>query len=176
MKELQDITAETELKVELELEHAVIDIRRVAKVTKGGKNLSFRTTVVVGDCAGQVGLGKGNTREIPQAIQQGIRDAKRNMIRVPLKDGTIPHEVVGKFKAAKVILKPAYPGTGVIAGETVGAICRLAGIKDILTKSLGSTNPLTLGKATIEGLKQLRTAEEIAQLRDKKVEEILGET
>lgn len=172
IKEVHSITAETETE---ELENAVIDIRRVAKVVKGGKNLSFRTTVVVGDRAGQVGLGKGNTREIPQAIQQGIRDAKRNMIRVPLKDGTIPHEVIGRFKAAKVILKPAYPGTGVIAGETVGAICRLAGIKDILTKSLGSTNPLTLAKATIEGLKRLRTAEEVAQLRDKKVEEILGE-
>ena len=142
-------------------------------MTKGGKNLSFRVTVVVGDGAGHVGIGKGNTLEIPKAIQQGIRDAQRNMIYVPLKDGTIPHEVEGKFKAAQVILKPAYRGTGIIAGTTVGMICRLAGIRDILTKSLGSTNPLTLAKATIEAFKKLRTVEEIARLRDKEVEEIL---
>lgn len=158
---------------EEEFDNEVIEIRRVAKVVKGGKNLSFRVTVVVGDRAGRVGLGKGNTREIPPAIQQAIRDAKSNLIRVPLVNGTIPHPVVGKFKAARVILKPAYPGTGIIAGETVGAICRLAGIRDILTKSLGSTNPLTLAKATIEGLKQLRTAEEIARLRDRDVKEVL---
>jgi len=156
-----------------ELENEVIDIRRVAKVTKGGKNLSFRVTVIVGDLQGHVGVGKGNTLEIPRAIEQGIRDAKRNMIHVPLKDGTIPHEVEGKFKAARVVLKPAYKGTGIIAGATVGTICRLAGIKDILTKSLGSTNPLTLAKATIEAFKKLRTVEEIARLRDREVEEIL---
>jgi small subunit ribosomal protein S5 len=156
-----------------ELQNEVIDIRRVAKVTKGGKNFSFRVTVVVGDGAGHVGIGKGNTLEIPKAIQQGIRDAQRNMIRLPLKEGTIPHEIEGKFKAARVILKPAYAGTGVIAGTTVGTICRLAGIQDILTKSLDSTNPLTLAKATIAAFKQLRTVEEIARLRDKEVEEIL---
>jgi len=156
-----------------ELKNEVIDIRRVAKVTKGGKNLSFRVIAVVGDEAGHVGVGKGNTREIPLAIQQAIRDAMKNMIYVPLKDGTIPHEVEGRFKAARVILKPAHRGTGVIAGLTVGTICRLAGIKDVLTKALGSTNPINLAKATIEALKQLRTPEEIARLRDKKVEEIL---
>jgi len=156
-----------------EYENEVIEIRRVAKVVKGGKNLSFRVTVIVGDRAGRVGLGKGNTREIPLAIQQAIRDAKNNLIRVPLVKGTIPHPVIGEFKAARVLLKPAYPGTGIIAGETVGAICRMAGIKDILTKSLGSTNPLTLAKATIEGLKQLRTAEEIARLRDREIKEVL---
>lgn len=156
-----------------EYENEVIEIRRVAKVVKGGKNLSFRVTVIVGDRAGRVGLGKGNTREIPLAIQQGIRDAKNNLIRVPLVEGTIPHPVIGEFKAARVLLKPAYPGTGIIAGETVGAVCRMAGIKDILTKSLGSTNPLTLAKATIEGLKQLRTAEEIARLRDRDIKEVL---
>jgi len=158
---------------EEEFDNEVIEIRRVSKVVKGGKNLSFRVTVVVGDRAGRVGLGKGNTREIPPAIQQAIRDAKNNIIHVPLVNGTIPHPVVGEFKAAKVILKPAYPGTGIIAGETVGAICRLAGIRDILTKALGSTNPLTLAKATIEGLRQLRTAEEIARLRDRDVKEVL---
>lgn len=158
---------------ERELGSEMIDLRRVAKVTKGAKNLSFRATVVVGDRAGRVGLGKGNTREIPQAIQQAIRDAQRHMIQIPILNGTIPHPVIGEFKAAKVILKPAYPGRGIIAGRTVGAICRLVGIKDILTKALGSTNPLTLAKATFEGLKKLRTPEEIAQLRDKKPEEIL---
>lgn len=156
-----------------ELSNEVIDLRRVAKVTKGGKNLSFRAMVIVGDGAGRVGLGRGNTREVPRAIQQGIRDAQRHMIQIPILNGTIPHSVIGEFKAAKVILKPAYPGTGIIAGWTVGTICRLAGIKDILTKALGSTNPLTLAKATFEGLKKLRTAQEIAELRDKKLEEIL---
>lgn len=156
-----------------EPDNEVIELRRVAKVTKGGKNLSFRATVIVGDGAGKVGLGRGNTREVPRAIQQAIRDAQRHMTQVPILNGTIPHPVIGEFKAAKVILKPAYPGTGIIAGRTVGAICRLAGIKDILSKALGSTNPLTLAKATFAGLGQLRTPQEIAELRDKKPEEIL---
>jgi small subunit ribosomal protein S5 len=156
-----------------EFESEVLEIRRVSKTTKGGKNMSFRVTVVVGDRQGRVGIGKGNTREIPPAIQQAIRDAKRNLVRVPILNGTIPHEVIGEFKAAKVLLKPAHPGTGIIAGGTVGMICRLAGIRDILTKAMGSTNPLTLAKATLEGLKQLRTAEEVARLRDKSVKEVL---
>jgi len=156
-----------------ELENEVIEIRRVAKVVKGGKNMSFRVIVVVGDREGQVGLGKGNTREIPPAIQQAIRDAKGNLVRIPVLNGTIPHPVIGKFKAAKVLLKPAYPGTGIIASETVGSVCRLAGIRDILAKSLGSTNPLTVAKATIEGLKQLKTVGDIARLRDKDAKEIL---
>lgn len=155
------------------LDNQVLEIRRVAKVVKGGKNLSFRVLMVVGDGAGQVGLGRGNTREIPQAIQQGIRDAKRHLVRVPLREGTIPHAVLGEFKASRLVLRPAFPGTGIIAGKTVGTICRLVGIKDILTKSLGSTNPLTLAKATIEGLQQLRTVEQVAELRDKKPKEIL---
>ena len=156
-----------------ELDNEVIEIRRVAKVVKGGKNMSFRVIVAVGDRAGRVGLGKGNTREIPPAIQQGIRDAKGNMVRVSVLNGTIPHPVMGKFKAAKVLLKPAYPGTGIIASKTVGMICRLAGIRDILAKSLGSNNPLTVAKATIEGLKQLKTVGDIAKLRDKEAKEIL---
>ncbi len=157
-----------------EFENEVIDLRRVAKVTKGGKNLSFRAVVAIGDGKGRIGLGKGNTREVPSAIQQAIRDAKRNIIQIPLvEDRTIPHEIWGEFKASRVLLKPAFPGTGVIAGGTVGAICRLAGIKDILTKAQGSTNPLTLAKATLDGLRRLKTLEEVARLRDKKPEEVL---
>ena len=148
-----------------EFENEIIDIRRVSKVTKGGRNLKFRVTLVVGDGKGHVGVGLGNTTEIPLAIQQAIRDAKKNMITVNMNGGTIPHQVIGKFKAGSVLLKPAHPGTGVIAGVTVGAICRLAGLKDVLTKSLGTTNPLTLSKATIEGLDQLRSEKEVAWLR-----------
>lgn len=153
-----------------ELDNEVIDISRVSKVVKGGRNLGFRVVVAVGDGEGRIGIGKGNTRNIPRAIQQGVRDAEKNIIKVPVKDGTIPHQVIGEFKAGKVLLKPAYPGTGVIAGHTVGSICRLAGIRNILTKSLGSNNPLTLAKATINGLGNLRTLERVADLRDKKLE------
>lgn len=148
-----------------EFENEIIDIRRVSKVTKGGRNLKFRVTIVVGDQKGRVGVGLGNTTEIPRAIQQAIRDAKKNLIEVQLDGGTIPHEVIGKFKAGKVLLKPAHPGTGIIAGVTVGAICRLAGIKDILTKSLGTTNPLTLSRAAVNGLAQLRSRNEVETLR-----------
>lgn len=163
-----------ERRVPEEFENEVIDLSRVAKVTKGTKNLSFRAIVAVGDGKGRIGLGKGNTREVPSAIQQGIRDAKRNIIHIPLvEDRTIPHEIWGEFKASRVLLKPAFPGTGVIAGGTVGTICRLAGIKDILTKARGSTNPLTLAKATLDGLRRLRTLEEVAKRRDKKPEEVL---
>jgi small subunit ribosomal protein S5 len=148
-----------------EYENEIIDIRRVSKVTKGGRNLRFRVTIVVGDKNGQVGVGVGSTTEIPRAIQQAIRDAKKNLIRVHLDERTIPHEVVGKFKAGHVLLKPAYPGTGVIAGTTVGAICRLVGIGDVLTKSIGTTNPLTLARAAINGLASLRSRREVEELR-----------
>jgi len=160
-----------------ELENEIIDIRRVSKVTKGGRNLRFRVTIVVGDKKGQVGVGVGSTREIPRAIHQAIRDAKRNMVRVNMDGGTIPHEIMGEFKAGEVLLKPAYPGTGVIAGTTVGAICRLAGIEDVLTKSIGTTNPLTLSRATLEGLSRLRSREEIEALRGKapEAEEVTNE-
>lgn len=151
-------------RIQDEFENEIIDIRRVSKVTKGGRNLRFRVTMVVGDGKGRVGVGKGSTTEIPRAIQQAIRDAKRSLIQVNLDGNTIPHEVIGKFKAGNVLLKPAYPGTGIIAGTTVGAICRLAGIKDILTKSIGTTNPLTLSKAALKGLEQLRSRQEIEQL------------
>ncbi len=156
-----------------QLSNEVIQINRVGKVTKGGKRLRFRVVVVVGDGEGHVGVGIGKSIEIPQAIQQAIRDATKRMITVPIVNGSIPHEVIGEFKAARVLLKPAYPGTGVIAGRTVGAVCRLAGVKDILTKALGSTNPLNLARATIEGFRQLETAEQVAERRGKKVEEIL---
>lgn len=148
-----------------EFENEIIDIRRVSKVTKGGRNLRFRVTMVVGDRKGQVGVGVGSTTEIPRAIQQAIRDAKKNMVAVNFDGDTIPHEVYGKFKAGNVLLKPAYPGTGVIAGVTVGAICRLAGIKDVLTKSIGTTNPLTLSRAALAGLSQLRSQREVRELR-----------
>jgi small subunit ribosomal protein S5 len=156
-----------------QLSNEVIEIRRVGKVTKGGKRLRFRVVVVVGDGQGRVGVGTGKSIEIPMAIQQAIRDATKRMIEVPIVNGTIPHEVIGELGAARVLLKPAYPGTGVIAGRTVGAVCRLAGIKDILTKALGSTNPLNLARATLDGLSRLETPEQVAARRGKKVEEIL---
>jgi len=158
-----------------EFDSEIIDISRVSKVTKGGKNFSFRVTAVVGDRKGRVSVGKGNAIEIPAAMQKAVRDAKKRMVHVPLKDGSIPHEALGKFKAAQVVLRPARPGTGVIAGRTVGTICKLAGIDDILTKALDSTNPLTLARATIEGFKLLRTPKQVAELRDKSVEEVVHE-
>lgn len=148
-----------------EFENEIIDIRRVSKVTKGGRNLRFRVTIVVGDKDGRVGVGVGSTTEIPRAIQQAIRDAKKNIIVVNMDEKTIPHEVIGRFKAGHVLLKPAHPGTGLIAGTTVGAICRLAGIDDVLTKSIGTTNPLTLSRAALNGLAQLRSRREIEELR-----------
>lgn len=148
-----------------EFENEIVDIRRVSKVTKGGRNLRFRVTIVVGDRKGRVGVGVGSTREIPRAIHQAIRDAKKNLVHVNTEGATIPHEVIGKFKAGRILLKPAYPGTGVIAGVTVGAICRLAGIEDVLTKAIRTTNPLTLSRATLEGLSRLRSRQEVEELR-----------
>jgi len=156
-----------------EFENEIVDIRRVSKVTKGGRNLRFRVTIVVGDRKGRVGVGVGSTREIPRAIHQAIRDAKKNLVQVNLNGVTIPHEVTGKFKAGRILLKPAFPGTGVIAGVTVGAICRLAGIEDVLTKSIGTTNPLTLSRATLDGLSRLRNRKEIEELRG--VKQVVGE-
>jgi small subunit ribosomal protein S5 len=153
------------LRVVDEFENEIIDIRRVSKVTKGGRNLRFRVTMVIGDRNGKVGVGVGTTNEIPRAIQQAIRDAKKHLIEVERDGGTIPHEGVGRFKAGRVLLKPAYSGTGIIAGTTVGAICRLAGIHDVLTKSIGTTNPLTLSRAAIRGLEQMRSRDEIRSLR-----------
>ncbi|MBC7222020.1 30S ribosomal protein S5 [Candidatus Bipolaricaulota bacterium] len=156
-----------------QLQNEVIEIRRVGRVTKGGKRMRFRVVVVVGNGAGKVGVGLGKSVEIPQAVQQAIRDALKNMIEVPIVNGTIPHEVMGEYGAAKVLLRPAYPGTGVIAGRTVGAVCRMAGIKDVLTKALRSTNPLNLARATLVALSQLESPEMVAKRRGKSLKEIM---
>jgi small subunit ribosomal protein S5 len=150
----------------------VVHINRVTKVVKGGKNLSFAALVVVGDGKGRVGYGKGKAREVPSSIRKGIELAKRNMIHVPLKGTTIPHQVVGRYGSGQVLLKPAGPGTGVIAGGVVRAVCESAGIGDILTKVIGSANPYNVVRAAFQGLESLRSAEQVAQLRNKSVEEL----
>ncbi len=157
----------------LDLKEKLVAINRVSKTVKGGRIFKFAALMVVGDGKGTVGFGIGKSGEVPDAIRKGIEDAKKNLIRVPLKGSTIPHEVLGSYGAARVLLKPAAPGTGVKAGGPVRAVVESAGIKDIRTKALRSNNPCNVVRATIEGLSQLRTAAEIAELREKTVEEII---
>lgn len=152
----------------------VVSINRVAKVVKGGKNFRFAVLVVVGNKKGKVGVGTGKAQEIPEAIRKGIDDAKKNIIDVPIVNGTIPHESLGIFGAGKVLLKPAVEGTGIIAGGPVRAVVELAGITDLVSKSLGSANSRNMINATITALKQLKRAEQVAKLRGKTVEELLG--
>ena len=159
---------------ELDLREQLVALNRVSKTVKGGRVARFAAIMVVGDGNGHVGVGLGKAAEVPEAIRKGIEDAKKNMITVSLKGTTIPHEVIGVFGAGKVLLKPAAPGTGVIAGGKVRAVLELAGISNIRAKCLRSNNPANVVKATIEGLKALRTAEEVAKIRDISVEQIKG--
>lgn len=159
---------------QLDLEERVVTINRVTKVVKGGRNFRFTALVVVGDREGHVGVGLGKAQEIPEAIRKGAQEARKHIINVPMVGTTIPHEVLGHFGAGKVLLMPAEEGAGVIAGGPVRAVCELAGIEDIRSKNIGTANQQNVVKATIEGLKSLMTAETVAKLRGKSVEEILG--
>jgi small subunit ribosomal protein S5 len=167
-KPLRDVTID-----ETELIDKVVFINRVAKVVKGGRRFRFSALIVVGNGKGLVGVGQGKANEVPEAIRKGIENAKRNLYRISLSGTTIHHQVIGKWGAAKVLLKPASPGTGVIAGGPVRALMEALGVKDILTKCLGTNNPTNVLKATIQGLQSVRSPEQVANMRGKKVSEIL---
>jgi small subunit ribosomal protein S5 len=158
----------------LDLKEKVVHINRVAKVVKGGRRFSFSVLVVIGDGHGNVGIGTGKASEVPDAIKKAVEDAKKNLITVPLKGSTLHHEVIGEFKASQVMLKPAAPGTGIIAGGGVRAVCELAGIHDVLTKSIRSDNVFNVVQATLKGLRAIRSPQVVAALRGKPVESFLG--
>ena len=158
----------------LDLQERVVALNRVSKTVKGGRIMKFSALVVVGDGNGIVGFGLGKAGEVPDAIRKGIEDAKKNLIKISLKGTTIPHEIIGEFGAGRVLMKPAAPGTGVIAGGAVRAVVEMAGIKDIRTKALRSNNPMNVVRATIKGLSELRNLEQVAAIRGKSAKEILG--
>ena len=162
-----------EEKQENELKEKVVALNRVTKVVKGGRHMRFSAVVVVGDGQGRVGVGNGKAAEVPEAIKKAIQEAKKNLIKVPIVENTVPHEFVGKFDSAKVMLKPAAAGTGIIAGGSVRPVLELAGYKNIRTKVIGTNNPRNVVYATIEGLKSMQTLESVAAKRGKKTDEIL---